>query len=264
MTVTVRTLSITPVKGTRIRHVDSVTLDADGARGDRAFYIVDASGALVNGKRVGMLHTVLADYDEAGERLSLRLPDGAEVSGRIVLGPEIATSFFSEPRAARVLEGPWSAALSDAAGQPLRIVQGGIAADRGQEGATSLVSCASLERLAEAAVDGLSPEAVDARRFRMLIEIDGVQAHEEDRWVGRELTVGAACMRVRGHVGRCVTTTRSPDTGTVDLPTLKMLADYRLDEPTTEPLAFGVYGEVLTGGVVRVGDPVSVGRVSTV
>jgi uncharacterized protein YcbX len=262
MTVIVRTLSITPVKGTRIRCVDSVTLDADGARGDRVFYIVDASGALVNGKRVGMLQTVLADYDETDERLSLRLPDGDEVSGQIVLGPEIATKFFSTARSARVLEGPWSAALSDAAGQPLRIVHGGIAADRGREGATSLVSRESLERLAEAAVASPSPEAVDARRFRMLIEIDGVEAHEEDRWVGRELTVGAARVRVHGHVGRCVTTTRSPDTGTVDLPTLKMLADYRLDEPTTEPLAFGVYGEVLAGGVVRVGDPVSVGRVS--
>ena len=264
MTPTVATLSITPVKGMRIRCVDAVTLDADGARGDRSFYVVDASGALVNGKRVGMLQTVLADYDEADERLSLRLPGGDEVSGRIVLGPEIETRFFSEARPARVLEGPWSAALSDIAGQPLRIVRGGIAADRGREGSTSLVSCASLERLAEAPVDSQTPQAVDARRFRMLIEIDGVQAHEEDRWVGRELTVGAARMRVRGHVGRCVTTTRSPETGIVDLPTLKMLADYRLDEPTTEPLAFGVYGEVLAGGVVRVGDPVSVGRVSTV
>jgi uncharacterized protein YcbX len=267
MTVTVARLSITPVKGTRIRCVDAVTLDADGARGDRTFYIVDASGRLVNGKRFGMLQTVLADYDEAGERLSLRLPDGDEVSGPVVLGGEIATSFFSEPRRARVLDGPWSAALSDAAGQPLRIVHGGIAADRGHEGAISLVSQGSLERLAESAIDGDSPEAVDPRRFRMLIEIAGVEAHEEDRWVGRELTVGAARVRVRGHVGRCVTTTRSPDTGTVDLPTLKMLADYRLDEPTSEPLAFGVYGEVLEGGVVRVGDPVSVagasvGRVS--
>jgi uncharacterized protein YcbX len=268
MTITVRALSITPVKGTRIRRVDSVTLDADGARGDRAFYIVDGSGRLVNGKRFGMLQTVLADYDEAGEQLSLRLPDGDEVSGPVILGPEISTSFFSQPRSARVLQGPWSAALSDVAGQPMRIVHGGIAADRGREGAISLVSRGSLERLAEAAIEGDSPATVDARRFRMLIEIDGVGAHEEDRWVGRELTVGAARVRMRGHVGRCATTTRSPDTGTVDLPTLKILADYRLDEPTSEPLAFGVYGEVTEGGVVRVGDPVSVagasvGRVST-
>jgi uncharacterized protein YcbX len=262
MPVTVSALSTTPVKGTRIRGVDAVTLDADGARGDRDFYIVDESGRLVNGKRLGMLQTVLTDYDEAGERLWLRLPDGDEVSGQIVLGREITTSFFSQPRSARVLEGPWSAALSDVAGRPLRIVRGGIAADRGQEGTISLISRGSLERLAETAIDDWSPEAVDARRFRMLIEIDGVPAHEEDRWVGRELTVGAARVRMHGHVGRCVTTTRSPDTGKVDLPTLKMLADYRLDEPTTEPLAFGVYGEVLAGGVVRVGDPVSVDRVS--
>lgn len=262
MTVTVTALSITPVKSTRIRCVDAVTLDGDGARGDRAFYIVDAAGKLVNGKRIGALQTVLADYDEAAERLSLRLPDGDAVSGPVRLGDEITTSFFSEPRRARVLEGPWSAALSEVAGQPLRIVHGAMASDRGREGAISLVSRGSLERLAEATLDGGPPEVVDARRFRMLIEIDGVAAHEEDRWVDSELTIGAARVRVHGHVGRCVTTTRAPDTGTVDLPTLKMLADYRLQEPTSEPLGFGVYGEVLAGGVVRVGDPVSVDRVS--
>jgi uncharacterized protein YcbX len=252
MAITVTALSTTPVKGTRIRTVDSVQLGPEGAVGDRAFYIVDARGAMVNGKRLAILQTVVADYRPDEERLRLTFPDGIELAAPVRLGPPVETTFFGDARDARELDGPLSAALSRYAGQSLRLVRAGSAVDRGAEGAVSLVSRASLQRLAVAD----SGEPVDPRRFRMLIEIDGVDAHVEDRWIDRELVVGEARLRMRGHVGRCVTTTRGPDTGEVDYPTLKLLATYRLDEPTTEPLAFGVHGEVVVGGLVRIGDEV--------
>ncbi len=264
MPITVTALRTTPVKALRIRSVDAIELGDHGALGDRAFYLVDEQGAMVNGKRLGRLHSVTADYDRDDEVLGLELPGEAPVSAPIRLGPELTTTFFGVERTARVLDGPWAAALSRVAGCPLRIVEGGAAVDRGAEGAVSLVSRGSLERLAHAdepaAADRRSAgEPVDARRFRMLIEIDGVAAHAEDGWLGRELTVGEARLRMCGHVGRCVTTTRSPDSGEVDLPTLQMLATYRREEATTEPLAFGVHGEVLTGGRIRVGDHVTLG-----
>jgi uncharacterized protein len=90
----------------------------------------------------------------------------------------------------------------------------------------------------------------------MLIEVDGIDAHEEDGWVGRQIRVGSALMRGCGHVGRCVITTRDPDTAEADLDTLKLLATYRHKIGTTEPLAFGIYGEVLESGRVAVGDEV--------
>jgi hypothetical protein len=263
MAISVCRLSITPVKATHIHEVASVSLSELGARGDRAFYIVDADGAMINGKRLGSLQTVHADYDPDAGSLALRFADGTQVQGTVRLGPEVATTFFSYPRRGRVLEGPWSRALSQALGVPLRLIAVDSAVDRGEVGTVSVVSRGSLQRLAEAADDehpGLRPErGIDPRRFRMMIEIDGVPAHEEDRWVGRELQIGPARLRMHGHIGRCVTTTRSPDSGEVDLPTLKMLASYRLQEDTTEPLAFGIFGQVLSGGTVRLGAPVSVG-----
>jgi hypothetical protein len=75
--------------------------------------------------------------------------------------------------------------------------------------------------------------------------------------VGRVVQVGEAVVRFGGHVGRCLITSRDPDSGVVDLPTLDLLRAYRGDADTTAPLPFGIYGEVLEGGPVRVGDPVS-------
>jgi uncharacterized protein YcbX len=59
-----------------------------------------------------------------------------------------------------------------------------------------------------------------------------------------------------GDVGRCVVTSRHPDTGEIDLPTLTVLAGYRPDG-VSEPLPFGIYGSVTTPGRVRVGDAVA-------
>ena len=58
-------------------------------------------------------------------------------------------------------------------------------------------------------------------------------------------------------MGRCLITSRHPETGEVDLPTLDILGSYRRDLDSTEPLPFGIYGEVLSEGSVRVGDPVT-------
>ena len=92
----------------------------------------------------------------------------------------------------------------------------------------------------------------------MLIEIDGVEPHEEDGWVGSQVRVGPALLRMHGHVGRCLITSRDPESADVDLPTLEQLGEYRREVDSTEPLPFGIYGEVLEGGSVRVGDAVMV------
>ena len=51
-------------------------------------------------------------------------------------------------------------------------------------------------------------------------------------------------------------TTRDPDTGVTDLKTLHFLKHSRDGVDSFEPLPFGVYGEVLEPGPVRIGDPV--------
>ena len=251
--IVVSGLALTPVKGTRLRAVQRVRLESGGAVGNRCFYVIDERDRMLNGKQLGELQTVRAEYSEP--RLSLTFPDGRVVSGAVELDAAIETRFFTRTRAARLVRGPWSQELSILAGQPLRLVRAGGdggAVDRGARGAASLISRASMARLAEVAQ---VPE-VDSRRFRMLIEVDGVDAHAEDAWVGRKLRVGGAVIAWRGHVGRCVVTSRDPESGEVDLPTLDILRGYRGELETTEPLPFGVYGEVLEPGEMSVGDAI--------
>jgi MOSC domain-containing protein len=246
---------MTPVKGLRVIAHEAVELAPDGVVEDRRFYLVDPRDRMVNGKQLGMLNEIVAVYDHDARTLELRFPGGARVAGPVELGALLQTRFYSRPAQARELLGPFSAALAEHTEQPLRIVEGidrgGI--DRGRGGAVSIVSVASIDALARVA----GAATVDARRFRMLAVVDGLQEpHEEDTWVGERVRIGDAVVRVRGHVGRCNITQRHPESGTEDLPTLDLLRGYRAGLDTTEPLAFGVYGEVLEPGRIGVGDPV--------
>lgn len=252
-------LAFTPIKATRLHTVSSLELGPDGVPDNRRFYVIDARNRMINSKIAGELQTIVAEFSPADRRLRLELPDERVVEDEVRLGDELETRFFSEMRTARVVEGPWSEAFSEVAGRPLRLVEacdGGRGVDRGSDGAVSLISRASLAQLASA---GGVEDPIDVRRFRMLVEIDGVSAHEEDGWVGgRPVRIGEALVAFGGHVGRCLITSRDPDSGVVDLPTLDILGEYRGAVKTTEPLPFGVWGRVLEPGTVRVGDEVSV------
>jgi len=254
-------MSIAPVKSLGLVHPDEVMLEQGGVAGNRRFWLRDETGRLFNGKRDGALQQIRPEWDEAKRRLVLAFPDGARVDGVVELGDEVVTEMYGYPVPSRTVHGPWQDAISRFLGRPLELLWAEDGAvDRTRRGGTvSLVSRASLERLrAESGAD----RPVDGRRFRMLFEIDGVDAHEEDEWLGTQVRIGEAMIVLNGDIGRCVVTSRDPDTGVVDLPTLDTLARYRR-EGRTERLPFGVYGAVVAPGRVRVGDIASPLSLST-
>jgi uncharacterized protein YcbX len=248
MNATVSALNTAAIKGTRLRSVQSIELGEHGAAGDRKFFVVDQQARLVNGKQLGALQALVATID--GERLVVEFPDGTIADDDLKLAESITAQFHSRTTVGRLVQGPWAQALSDYTGRNLRLLATDSAVDRGAKGTVTLISRGSLRRLAEQA----QIEEVDARRFRMLIEIDGVAPHAEDAWIGQLVQAGEALVRFDGHVGRCLVTNRDPETGEVTLPTLDLLREYRGEVEATEPLPFGVYGRVVRGGRVRVGD----------
>ena len=172
------------------------------------------------------------------------------------LGERIVTSFFGRPVEGRLVDGPWSDALSAYVGRPLRLARTereGDGVDRGRMAGATLVSTGSLDALRVAAGE---THPVDGRRFRMTVGIDGVEPHAEDAWIGGRVRIGEATVTVREHVGRCAVTTLDPDRGIRDLDTLGVITGYRGHVPTREPIPFGVWCEVVEPGRVAVGDPI--------
>ncbi len=240
-------ISIAPVKGLGLVARDAVELTPEGVVENRRFHVVDDRGRMVNGKRFGAFVQVRPDYDDAAQRLSLAFPDGTEATGPVELGEPVASFFYGRRRTGHLVLGPFSAALSAFAGAELRLVRPerpSVAQDRGRGGAVSLVSTAALG-------------GFDPRRFRMLFGVDGIPAHAEDDWVGYRVRVGEAVVRPTGPTGRCLVTSQDPDTGVVDMDMLQFIRDTR-PQDTSEPLPFGVHGNVAQPGRVAIGDPVAV------
>jgi len=255
MTGSVAWITYAPVKGLRLQSLDEVELGPTGAPGDRRFHLVAEDGRLINGKFASRLFQVSAESDPEGTALTLRFPDGSMLQKEVALGEAVETSFYGRPVRGRLVNGSFAAALSEVAGMQLRLVrvdEPGAGCDRGPEAGVSCVSTAGLDGLAEQA--GL--DHVDGRRFRMLFGIDGVEAHAEDAWLGRHVAFGDAVVKLHGLVGRCVVTSKSPDTGEKDLDTLRTIKRYRPDVEGEEPIPFGVYGSVEQPGRVRLGDRV--------
>jgi hypothetical protein len=254
--IRIESLYYAPVKSLALASLERARLEKPGIPGDRAFFIVDAEGRLATQREYGRLVQVRPSYDAATGRLELSFPDGRVVAGVAEQGEAVTTSFWEE-RAVEgyAVPGDWGEALSEFIGTKLTLVKAAKAGTSFDGYPLSLCSTASLNALARAA----GRDAVDGRRFRQNIYISGTAPHEEDTWLGGEVRVGSALLRVKMLDPRCAMTTHSPDTGEIDLNTLKIIASYRTDQP--KQANFGVYCTVAEPGEAAPGDDVvAVGR----
>jgi uncharacterized protein len=206
----------------------------------------------VTADRHGAMLTVRSAYDAEANHLSLCFSDGAVIEGRVEPhGAPFRIELWGRPLLVREVAGPWAPAIADLIGVPVRMATTERPGEGNDEYPVSLVSLASVEELRRH--EGRE-ESVDAARFRMLIELAGCRPHEEDEWLGCDVAIGEAIVRVADHDARCVITTRNPRSGEVDFPTLKVIAGYR--GRADGALNFGMYADVVRPGVVRVADRV--------
>lgn len=247
------TLFTTPVKGFALHTPDSVELDANGAIGDRDFFLIDDEDALTSITRLGTFASWMATFDRSTDVLTLHGADGRILESDTPLGDSVVGQFYDDRTVkGHVVQGPWRGWLSELAGRDVRLVRADQAGGAYDEHAVTLLSEASVADLARHTPDG----TLDARRFRMLIGFDGVPPYTEDTWRGRTVRIGTAELGIRGAVPRCNATTRHPDTGERDLKTLRLIEEHRGQTPNDygEGLNFGVYADVLTPGTITVGD----------
>jgi uncharacterized protein len=252
---------ISPVKSLALRRLDRAHLGPDGIPEDRRFFLIDAADKVFTQREFGALVQVRAEYHRSPDRLRIEFPDGTSAEGEPATGAPVEGNFYGHPLRGELAPGPWDAAFSGFAGQPVRLARAtGTAFDTLPISICSAASVGEIRRHADAgaAVDERRHDSavIDERRFRPNLYITGVDAHGEDAWVGRRIRIGAdAVVRVRMRDPRCVITTHSPDTGETDINTLKIIAAYRTDQP--KEVNFGVYGTVEHEGDVAVGDAIT-------
>ena len=254
--LTVSRLSITPVRSFALQHPDSVELGPHGVADDHRYSFHTEDGRIFDATRHGPLVQIRAELDRADgrERLSMQLPTGDVIAADVGLGEPMQLEIYGRTFTARSVIGPWADAVSGWVGTPLRLYRSERLAHEEDRNDVSIVSEASLDELARQGNEG---RPVDGRRFRMLIEIAGADSpHQEDEWLGREVAIGAAVVRVTKPDTRCVITTQDPDTGERDVPTLHVIRQYR-GLRDGRKLDFGVYADVVQPGRVSVGDPIS-------
>jgi uncharacterized protein YcbX len=94
--------------------------------------------------------------------------------------------------------------------------------------------------------------ALDTRRFRGNIWLQGLAPWEEFDLIGKTIQIGDAQLHMREPITRCRATEANPDTGLRDAATLDML------QSGWGHSEFGVYAEVITAGQVCTGDAAKV------
>jgi uncharacterized protein YcbX len=217
-----------PVKSMGGTAASRVDVTAQGVVGDRAWAVYDAVGKLASGKHSRRFRRMDPVFDLVARRVGddtvVTLLDGTElVAGHPATDEALSTHF----------------------GEPVRLGQeDGV--PHQDAASVSLVGTATLAELGRHEGDG---RVLDPRHLRVNIVVDTPEPYAEEAWVGRELTVGGARLRVTEPTPRC----RMVGVAQVGLaPRPGML---RVVSERHELMA-GVYAEVVVAGTVAVGDEV--------
>jgi uncharacterized protein YcbX len=245
--------SIAPVRSLGLEHPHEIDLTESGVLEDRRFFLADDTNRLVDRLVVPELVRIATHTNPDGTYLLMTFPDGQVVEDHVRLTDPIETPIHGRTGVGHVVDGPWAAHLSIFTGRTIRLVRCDLPGGTRVGNPVSIASDGSLAEFARHAEAG----RVDSRRFRMLIELDGTAAHEEDTWIGGQVAIGEAVLSITKPVARCAITTQDPDTGARDLDTLRTLIAYR-GLRDGKHADFGVLADVVQPGRVRLGDAVRV------
>lgn len=135
---------------------------------------------------------------------------------------------------------------------PLRVVGDGVTS-RYQDNEAGQITLHSRESLATVAA-AVGEADLSELRFRSNIAIEGLEAWEEQIWVGRKIRIGQVIFDAVMPKGRCLATHANPNSGERDLPILKTLTRVFHQEKPTFAIAMVTSG---AGGQIYVGDNVT-------
>jgi uncharacterized protein YcbX len=233
----VRSVGFAPVKGMRHLDLDHVDLDERGAVGDRAYCLVDVERRRVlrTVQHPSLMSIVAQSYDDG---LALTLPTGERIDGPATpSGETITCDYWGRAVDLALTVGPHAGPISRQLGQDVRLAR----APR-----TAVVFGDPITVVTTASLHELELE-VDAARFRATLVLDTDDPWVEDTWLGQEIDLGGATVRIGGPVPRCAVIDHHPETGEKDARILQALVRQRPTNSAGEPM-FGVYATVTRPG----------------
>jgi uncharacterized protein len=167
-------------------------------------------------------------------------------------GRELLRGRLTEPDGCRSVAEFCANFLGPGIDGPLRVVEapGHAFADaRRKPNATTGQYVSLINRASIAALERAMDAAIDPIRFRANIYFDGVAAWREHDWIGAEITLGAARLRVVSPITRCAATQVNPATAARDLDIPAAL------DRNFGHINMGIHAEVLSAGEIAIGDP---------
>jgi uncharacterized protein len=194
---------------------------------------------------------VMLMRDEALAHLHTRFdPETGELAIADETGP-LLRARITEPDGARQAADFVAEFLGDSVARPLRLVEapGHAFADaRRKPNATFDKYVSLINRASIAALEEALEAPVDPLRFRANVYFDGAPAWRELDWIGSQIALGGARLRVIAAITRCAATEVNPATAERDLEIVAALHQgfgHNL---------MGIYAEVTEGGPIAVGD----------
>ena len=187
------------------------------------------------GAKTGSLQAIDATLDEGAGEITLTHPKLGEISFR----PDDNPSEFLD----------WIMPIMD----PNRALPERIIAvpDRGMTD-TDYPSISLNNLASHKALEGHFGQALTFQRWRGNLWFEGLEAWEEEAWIGKRLRLGSAEFEIRESIVRCLATTIDTTTGVRDVDTLSALDAMRGAK------IFGTYAEIVKSGEISLGDTLEV------
>jgi uncharacterized protein YcbX len=217
-----------PVKSLTGESVTRLEVDERGCVGDRRWSVRTEADKIGSGKSTRRFAAIPGLLDvracERDGRVAVTFPDGS-------------SCFVDDAEAA--------ARLSQHVGRPVTFASE-TSVSHFDDGPVSLIGQASVDAVAEE-----QQEEVDPARFRANIHLSTSGPFVEDGWLGRQLRIGTAVVRVEMTSPRCVMVNMA----TADLPeqagNLKAIG--RINNA-----CLGVIAKVMTPGTINLGDELTI------
>lgn len=238
-----------PVKGLAGEALDAVELSAGaGVPHDRRFAVLrgDTTFDPAQPRWVAKEKCVMLVRDHALARIRLRFDPGTlalelSAAGEPSLATTLGTPDGREQAAAYVAR-----VAAPKGGAPRIVEAGAMSFTDVPENCISIVGRESIAELG-----ARIGRALDPQRFRANVYLTGGAPFEEFGWLGREVTLGGVVVRPFARIPRCAATSVDPETGERDVTVPKELKQH------FGHVDMGVYAEVVRGGRVALGGPVT-------